>query len=124
MLLTMLLAATVAPGCSSPRSQAEMNRCAGLEYGQADTRMARQWTTAYAYMKARDAADRSRGGGFGYAAALLASQRAWIRYRDAECLIEGGQYGGGSIQPMTEARCKIRLTRERTQQLQAMMWQG
>ena len=32
MLLTLLLAAAaLAPGCNSPRSQAEMNRCSGLE---------------------------------------------------------------------------------------------
>jgi uncharacterized protein YecT (DUF1311 family) len=126
MLLTLLLAAAsaVAPGCNSPRSQAEMNRCSAIEYTSTDTAMTRQWRTTYAYMKGRDAADRSRGGGFGYAAALLDSQRAWIQFRDRECAIEGGQYAGGSIQPMTQARCKTRLTRERTTQLKALVWRG
>jgi len=126
MLLTLLLAAAapVAPGCNSPRSQVEMNRCAGLEYTAADAAMTRQWKTTYAYMKGRDAADGSRGGGFGYAAALLGSQRAWIQFRDRECTIEGGEFAGGSIQPMTQARCKTRLTRERTAQLKALVWRG
>ena len=126
MLLTLLLAAAapVAPGCNSPRSQVEMNRCAGLEYQTADAAMTRQWKTTYAYMKGRDAADGSRGGGFGYAAALLGSQRAWIKFRDAQCTIEGGEFAGGSIQPMTQARCKTRLTRERTAQLKALVWRG
>jgi uncharacterized protein YecT (DUF1311 family) len=124
MLLTLLLAATVAPGCNSPRSQVEMNRCAGLEYTGADTAMTRQWRTTYAYMKGRDAADGPRHDGFGYAQALLASQRAWIRFRDAQCTMERGEFAGGSIAPMSEARCKTRLTRERTAQLKALVWRG
>lgn len=126
MLLTLILlaAAPVPPGCNSPRSQAEMNRCSGLEYQQADAAMTQAWKASYAYMKGRDSADTSRGGGFGYAAALLGSQRAWIAYRDAQCVVEGGRYAGGSIQPMTHARCKTRLTRERTGQLKALVWRG
>ncbi len=49
------------------------------------------WRATPAYMKGRDAQDRSRGGGFGYAAALLESQRAWLKFRDTECVIEGGE---------------------------------
>ena len=122
MLLTLLLAATVTPGCSSPRSQAEMNRCAAVAHQQADAAMTRQWNATYASMKRRDDRDTSRGGGFGYAAALLESQRAWLRYRDAECVIEGGEFAGGSIQPMTMSRCKARLTAARTQELRSLLW--
>ena len=114
MLLILLLAAATPAGCNSPRSQADMNRCAGAEYTRADAAMARQWALTNAAMKRRDLADTSRGGGFGYAGALLESQRAWLKFRDTQCVVEGGQYAGGSIQPMVQARCKTRLTRERT----------
>jgi len=104
------------------QTQAQMNMTAAAEFGQADTAMTRQWTATYAGMKRRDAADRSRGGGFGYAAATLASQRAWLKFRDAQCVVEGGEFAGGSLQGMAAVRCKTRLTGERTAQLRMLEW--
>ncbi len=121
MLLTLLLLA-VTPGCNAPRSQAAMNSCAGLEYRAADAAMTAQWRRTYAYMKGRDAQDTSRGGGFGYAAATLASQRAWLQYRDAQCVIAGGQFAGGSAQPMAQAQCRTALTKARTAELKTLVW--
>ncbi|KQM63363.1 hypothetical protein ASE75_12970 [Sphingomonas sp. Leaf17] len=121
MLLTILLLAAT-PGCNAPRSQAAMNSCAGLEYRAADAAMTAQWKRTYAYMKGRDAQDTSRGGGFGYAAATLASQRAWLAYRDAQCVIAGAEYSGGSIEPMTQSRCKTALTKLRTTELKSLIW--
>ncbi|HVF92954.1 MAG TPA: lysozyme inhibitor LprI family protein [Sphingomonas sp.] len=115
LLILALLAA-------APQTQAEMTRSAGTEFTAADAAMTRQWRATHADMKRRDTQDRSRGGGFGYAAALLASQRAWLRYRDAECVIEGGQFAGGSAQSMATASCKARLTRARTAQLKTLIW--
>lgn len=120
MIFPLLLAAAVAPGCNSPRSQTAMNQCAALEYQAADAAMTAQWRRTYAYMKGRDG--QGTTGGFGYAARLLDSQRAWLHYRDAQCAIEGGEFAGGSIQPMTQARCKTRLTRERTAGLRTLVW--
>jgi uncharacterized protein YecT (DUF1311 family) len=118
MLLIALLMATAAP----VQTQADMNRTAGSSYAQADTVMTAQWKRTYAYMKRRDGQDTSRGGGFGFAASLLASQRAWLQFRDTQCVIEGGQYAGGSAQGMTMAACRTRLTRARTAQLKSMIW--
>lgn len=117
MLLIALLL-TAAP----IQTQAAMNRSGGASYAQADAAMTAQWKRTYAYMKGRDAQDTSRGGGFGYAAALLESQRAWLKFRDTQCVIEGGQYAGGSAQGMTVAACRTSLTRARTAQLKAMIW--
>ena len=103
---------------------AQMNQTAGRQYQAADAAMTRQWQHTYAYMKGRDAQDRSRGGGFGYAAATLASQRAWLQFRDTQCVIEGGEFAGGSMQPLAQAQCKTRLTRERTTQLAKLLWKN
>ncbi|WP_277970087.1 lysozyme inhibitor LprI family protein [Sphingomonas echinoides] len=118
MLLITLLMATAAP----VQTQAAMNRTAGSSYAQADAGMTAQWKRTYAYMKRRDAQDTSRGGGFGYAGALLESQRAWLKFRDTQCVIEGGQYAGGSAQGMTMAACRTSMTRARTAQLKSMIW--
>lgn len=121
MLLIALLVAA-APMQPQSQSQAQMTRSAGSSYAQADAAMTAQWKRTYAYMKRRDAQDTSRGGGFGFAGSLLESQRAWLKFRDTQCVIEGGQFAGGSAQGMTIAGCRTGLTNARTAQLKSMMW--
>ena len=118
ILLPLLLAATTA--CDNAQTQAAMNVCAAGEYRAADAEMTRAWRVAYQAMKRRDAADTSRGGGAGYAAALLTAQRAWLAYRDAECVVEGLQYARGSIQGIVVARCRAGLTKARTGQFRSL----
>lgn len=117
MLLSVLLLLVAAP-----QTQAQMTQSAGTAYAGADAAMTRQWQATYAAMKRRDAQDTSRDGGYGFAAALLESQRAWLKYRDTECVIEGGRYAGGSMLPMVVAQCRTKLTVARTTQLKSMMW--
>lgn len=117
MLLTLFLAAAAQGGCANATTQADMNRCAQAALQRADAAMTREWQASYAKMKANDAADTSCGGGFGYAAAALASQRAWLKFRDTQCVLEAGRYAGGSMQPLARANCLERLTKERAQQL-------
>jgi uncharacterized protein YecT (DUF1311 family) len=104
------------------QTQAEMNARAGADLRRADNALNAQWQQTYALMKERDAEGGPRGGGFGYAAATLASQRAWLQFRDKQCVIEGGEVAGGSMQPMVRGQCLARLTRERTKQLKDLMW--
>ncbi len=122
MIRYPIVAALLLAAPAGAQTQAQMNRTAGSQYQAADAAMTRQWQRTYAYMKGRDAQDRSRGGGFGYAAATLASQRAWLQFRDTQCVIEGGEFAGGSMQPMVDTQCKTRLTRERTTQLAKLLW--
>lgn len=113
--------ALLAPAAAA-QTQAQMNQQAGTAYKQADARMTQAWRALYADMKKRDAADGSRGGGFGYAAAALASQRAWLQFRDKQCVLESGEFAGGSLQPMAQAQCLANVTRARTQQLKEVRW--
>src|SRR5690606_1177340 len=41
---------------------------------------------------------------------LLEAQRAWLRFRDAQCLSESFMARGGSMQPMLDSQCKTYLT--------------
>ena len=117
------VAAMVLATPATAQTQAQMTAQAGSAYKAADAAMTAQWQRTYAAMKRRDAADKTRGGGFGYAAATLASQRAWLAFRDRQCMIEGGEFAGGSLQPMARLQCAARLTKERTMQLKGLMWQ-
>jgi len=105
---------------ATAQTQADMNAQAAATYKTADAAMNAQWPRTYAAMKRRDATARD---GFGYAAATLASQRAWLAFRDKQCTIEGGEFAGGSLQPMARLQCLARLTKERVTQLKDLMWQ-
>ncbi len=106
---------------AAAQTQAQMTAEAGAKWKAADAAMNTQWRRTHAAMKRRDGP--TPGGGFGYAAATLASQRAWLAFRDQQCTIEGAEFAGGSLQPFARLQCMARLTKERTVQLKDLMWQ-
>ena len=116
MFLFLLLAQTA--NCFQPNTQMEMNRCASADYQREDAAMTVQWRKTLSYMRKQDGelnlnTDKRRN----YADTLLESQRAWLRYRDAQCAIEGYAARGGSLEPMLIADCKARLTAARRKAL-------
>jgi uncharacterized protein YecT (DUF1311 family) len=46
-------------------------------------------------------------------AGVAQAQTFWVRYRDAQCLAEGRQFAGGSLQPVTVQLCLAQLSTER-----------
>jgi uncharacterized protein YecT (DUF1311 family) len=56
----------------------------------------------------------------GLADTLLAAQRAWIAFRDAECTLAYDRYGGGSMRVIAAADCQMRQTARRTFELRDM----
>lgn len=48
---------------------------------------------------------------------LIASERAWVAYRDAEASYEADAKRGGSMEPMIYNEACARLTRERMKEL-------
>jgi uncharacterized protein YecT (DUF1311 family) len=79
--------------------------CADSAYHRADADL----TRAYRRVLARvGPADRAK---------LRAAQRAWLRYRDAQCTFEAAAYDGGSMQPMIKLLCLESLTRSRARQV-------
>ena len=114
MLLPALLAAA-APA----QTQADMTAQASRAFARADAAMNAQYRTTMAAMKRIDADGPAPDNRPGFAATLLASQRAWLPYRDATCVVEGYGYRGGSAEPAERSACAARLTRDRTAWLKA-----
>lgn len=52
---------------------------------------------------------------------LVHAQRAWIAFRDAECIFQSSGDDGGSAAPMIVAVCKATLTSARNAQLEAYL---
>ncbi|MEO5706459.1 MAG: lysozyme inhibitor LprI family protein [Alteraurantiacibacter sp.] len=122
LLLAQAGAAPEGPDCAKAVVQQEMNYCAAQEFHAADAEMNAQWRITAAQMRRRDqetaVRDDQREDWPGYFETLLAGQRAWLAYRDAQCDSEGFEARGGSMEPMLVALCRTALTRQRTRQLQ------
>jgi uncharacterized protein YecT (DUF1311 family) len=103
--------------------QQPMNQCAYRDFLIADQELNVQWKITAEAIKARDtdfavyAESDNRPGWF---ESLREAQRAWLRYRDAHCRVDGYTARGGSMEPMLVSFCKTHLTRQRTEQLRQL----
>jgi uncharacterized protein YecT (DUF1311 family) len=98
-----------ASDCSSrDLTQIDMNVCAYQAFQKQD----RALNAVYGELaKQEDAAGLKR---------LQAAQRAWLQFRDLECLYEAPDTGG-SIVPTLKADCLAELTRERILDLRRVL---
>lgn len=117
----MILAALLLVAAPPDLSQSGLNVRAGGDFTAADAAMNVQYRATVAAMRKMDGVDAPDAkSGLSYQGALLASQRAWLAFRDAECLAEGYHFRGGSAQGMAVEDCKATLTQARTAQLKAL----
>jgi uncharacterized protein YecT (DUF1311 family) len=90
----------VAQDCGNAATQMQMNACASQNYQNADVRLNALYRQITGRLK--DDSDATK--------ALVAAQRAWIAFRDAECAFVGSKTAGGSVSPVIVAQCKAGLT--------------
>ncbi len=102
------------PDCENG-SQAELNMCAYNDFAKADKELNKFWPKVKKF--AEDGDVNLEGQDKGYLKALMASQRAWLAYRDGQCELYGFQSHGGSMEPMLVSGCKASLTKKRTKEL-------
>ncbi len=104
--------------CKNPQTQMEMNLCSQRDYEAADKALNAQYQTTRKAMKKWDtdsSADLK-----GAEDALVKAQRAWVVYRDAQCISSGFQAHGGSMEPMLISGCQADLTRKRIEELKEL----
>jgi uncharacterized protein YecT (DUF1311 family) len=124
LLLLASAPASVDEDCGDLPQQ-PMNRCLYRAFQQADAELNAQWKLVAEAMKARDAdLDRTFDKQPGHFETLLAAQRAWLTYREKQCLTESFAMRGGSGAPMILNGCMERVTRERTGQLKSLIETG
>lgn len=125
-LAIALIAASGAPAldCAHPErmDQATLTFCAGSDFERADAALNAEWKRTAAKAKQRDAqVDRTYDRQPGWFDTLLAGQRAWLAFREAQCTLQGFDARGGSMQPMLENGCKAQMTEQRTRQLHSLL---
>jgi uncharacterized protein YecT (DUF1311 family) len=103
--------------CANLATQMQMTACAGRRAAVADGHLNALWPRVVAEMRRRDAAGGRPDGRISYYQAVLRAQRAWLAWRDAECVVTGYDARGGSMEPMLVAFCQEEVTNTRIEQL-------
>jgi uncharacterized protein YecT (DUF1311 family) len=125
VILLLASAAAAMNPCEKAGTQAESTQCAWNDFKRADAELNVQYRSSLADAAERDRSDRMNPAVRGdtrpsYTEALQEAQRAWIKFRDLHCRVEGYWGRGGTIEPMLVNFCLARVTRERTEQLRKM----
>jgi uncharacterized protein YecT (DUF1311 family) len=124
MIAALFLAASYPrPDCASPKFGWEIAECSDRDFKRADLEMNKQWQTVLKAMQKRDKQiDRKTGRAPLFGDTLLASQRAWLVFRDQHCLLVSfDARGGNSTQLVLDNSCKAQLTKARTEQLKSLL---
>ena len=103
-------ALTICYSCISfTQTQTEMNVSAAAEYSKAD----KELNLLYSQLiKTLDPTQK---------AALIESEKAWLKYRDSHCKFASMGYQGGSMYAMIYNGCLTDLTEKRTIELQEVL---
>lgn len=88
-------------------AQADMDRCAAEALKASDAELNKVYREIE-HRLSDDAATRRL---------LVAAERAWLTFRDAECSFASSTAAGGSIYPMIQNQCLDGLTRARVDEL-------
>jgi len=111
-------AAMVTPECAKLTDTYHVNLCESRQFDKVDASLNAQWKISLAAMKRRDAGIQDpRSTPPSYTQALISAQRAWLRFRDANCRVWGYRVRGGTAQPGRQMACEIEMTLERIREL-------
>jgi uncharacterized protein YecT (DUF1311 family) len=99
-----------------------LKECTHTAYSEADKVLTKTYRSIQAALKAtqpRDSEDKKEE-----FKRLLASERAWITYRDAECDLQGVEMLGGSGEGLVIGTCLYSLTAQRVKDLDDLFGDG
>lgn len=112
----------VPANCDSPQSTQEINYCVSETFDTADAELNAIYKKA---MASQVQLDKDLGEGssalVGAADALKAAQRAWIAFRDTNCVSRTYINAGGTIRVAAEIGCETEMTKARTKELQELI---
>ena len=118
MLPGLMIAAAIVCSAAELRSGVGERECFARWAEKTDYEMAAQWKVTLAAVEREDAESRQEHANKpDMARGHLASQRAWLRYRDAQCGMVSDQWAGGTGYGESGSRCSIELNVQRTSEL-------
>lgn len=100
-----------ADDCDNAQGQADLNECYGKAFKASDAELNKLYKEIQGRLK--DDPDTTR--------LLVATQRAWIGFRDAECDFQASAVAGGTAAPMIHAMCLDGQTKSRIEDFKAYL---
>ena len=117
-LVLLLLASAPAPECAGLGDLGEA-QCWSSAFDRADNQLNAIWPDVLAAARDNDKNFVPLHSAKPSAEVdLIEAQRAWLKYRDAECALESDDAQGGTGQAIISAQCATEQTRQRIKQLQ------
>jgi len=92
--------------CNNPHTTVDMTICADREYQTADKKL----NQIYRQLQAKLSRNQKQR--------MTNAQLAWIKFRDANCDYERGQFEGGTMASPIGISCLAEMTEKRTKELQ------
>lgn len=111
LLVVAPLSAARAGDCANASDQATMNTCADAAYRKTDAEL----NAIYRQITLRLKGDEKT------AKLLVAAQKAWLSFRDAECTFATSASANGSVYPMLVTQCRDGLTSRRIDDLKGYL---
>ena len=120
LIIAAALAASPTLDCRNPQTQMEITVCSSEEFERVDADLNRLWRAVASKLQRWDKSpERKRDKLTALYPVMLAAQRAWLRYREEQCSLEGLYSAeGGSAQQSFVSLCRTRLTKQRNDELQ------
>ena len=92
--------------CENPMTTQDMNICAGQKYKVVD----RKLNQVYRQLQSRISGKQKQR--------MTDAQLAWIKFRDANCIYEKGEFEGGTMASYVGTSCFAGMTQKRTKELE------
>jgi uncharacterized protein YecT (DUF1311 family) len=105
-----LSAAPAREDCGAQQNQTEMNACFERDLQRADDRLNAAYARRIEGM--RDDPDGVK--------LLRAAERSWVDFREKNCIFQAHGEEGGSVYPTIVATCRIKMSAERTKDIQSV----
>ena len=102
-LLSTAGSALAAANCANASDEAALNQCASTSLKASDGEL----NTLYRQIQKRVNGDADK------TKLLVAAQRAWVTFRDAECNFSSAGVTGGTLYPLAVTQCRDGLTKDR-----------
>ena len=113
-LLALLPAACLAMDCDKAMTTPDINECAYKDYQKADLALNEMYKRVLdAFKSSQDEAN-----GYSTRADLIEAQRAWVKFRDANCNAVYDRWQQGTIRGLMRNACLKELTEQRSKQLE------
>lgn len=110
---------------SFPRQSAERKECAGADFTYADTALNATYRKITSQLKKElaDAYKTKDEYSISYSKnrleTLVAAQRAWVAFRDANCTAMASENFGGTLAGLQSIGCETEMTKARTDELKS-----